>query len=228
MDGSAGSGVTLQLRQVGLRAGGRVLLADLTLDVAAGEVVTLMGPSGAGKSSLLAYIAGTLPAGVVGTGAVCVAGANVTALPAHRRRIGILFQDDLLFPHMSAGDNLLFGLHPSVRGRAARRAAMQQALIEMELPGIAARDPAELSGGQRARVALARVLLAQPAALLLDEPFSGLDVSLRARMRALLLAQVQARGLPSLLVTHDPLDALGTVLTFPTPPDSASTPPSGR
>ena len=202
--------MTLRLDRITLRAGPRTLLRDLSLQVAPGEAVTLMGPSGVGKSSLLAYACGTLPHGLVGEGAVWLDGAAVTRLPPHRRRLGILFQDDLLFPHMSVGGNLLFGLPATVRGRA-RHAAVAAALAEAELPGIERRDPATLSGGQRARVALMRVLLSQPRALLLDEPFSSLDAALRARFRALVLASAQARSLPLLLVTHDPSDALGRV-----------------
>ena len=226
--------MTLLLERASLRAAGRLLLHDLSLAIADGEAVTLMGPSGVGKSSLLAWIAGTLPPGVTGSGRAVIGSDDITHLPAHRRRVGILFQDDLLFPHLSVGDNLLFGLHPDVRGRAARRAAVATALEEIELPGLAARDPATLSGGQRARVALMRALLARPRALLLDEPFSGLDAALRARLRDLLLEQARARALPCLLVTHDPSDALGRVLAFPRlpacamPRGSASAPPSGR
>lgn len=203
--------MTLRLERITLRAGPRILLRDLSLEVADGEAVTLMGPSGVGKSSLLAYACGTLPRGLVGEGAVWLDGVAVTSLPPHRRRIGILFQDDLLFPHMSVGGNLLFGLAANVRG-PARHAAVAAALREAELPGIEHRDPTTLSGGQRARVALMRVLLSQPRALLLDEPFSSLDAALRGRFRALVLASAQRRSLPLLLVTHDPSDALGRVL----------------
>ncbi len=206
--------MTLWLDRVSLHAGPRTLLRDLSLQVAPREAVTLMGPSGVGKSSLLAYACGTLPRGLTGEGAVWLDGDAVTNLPPHRRRIGILFQDDLLFPHLSVGGNLLFGLAASVRGRA-RHAAVAAALEEAELPGIERRDPATLSGGQRARVALLRVLLSQPRALLLDEPFSSLDAALRGRFRALVLASAQARSLPLLLVTHDPSDALGRVLRLP-------------
>jgi putative thiamine transport system ATP-binding protein len=206
--------VSLELLGISLWAADRPLIRDLTLRVAQGEVVTVMGPSGAGKSSLLAYASGTLPPGLRGTGRVIVAGQDVTAMPAHRRRIGILFQDDLLFPHMTVGDNLAFGLHPSVRGRAARRAAVARALDEAELPAIAARDPATLSGGQRARISLMRVLLSAPRALLLDEPFSRLDAALRSRFREAVFAATRARGLPVLLVTHDPLDAAGRVVAI--------------
>lgn len=207
--------MTLQLDRISLRAGPRAILRDFSLQVAPGEAATLMGPSGVGKSSLLAYACGTLPHGLVGEGTVWLDGVAVSGLPPHRRRIGILFQDDLLFPHLSVGGNLLFGLPATVRGRARRAAAVAAALGEAELPGIERRDPATLSGGQRARVALMRVLLSQPRALLLDEPFSSLDAALRERFRALVLVSARARSLPLLLVTHDPSDALGRVLRLP-------------
>ena len=209
--------MTLRLERVTLRAGGRVLLRELSLSVAAGEVLTVMGPSGAGKSSLLAFACGTLAPGLAGSGLVSVAGEDFSALPPHRRRLGILFQDDLLFPHLSVAGNLLFGLDPALRGRAARRAAVTAALAEAELPGLGARDPATLSGGQRARVALLRVLLSRPRALLLDEPFAALDVALRGRMRRFAFDAARSRGLPVLLVTHDAADAAaagGPVLTL--------------
>ncbi len=199
--------MTLRLDQVSLAVHGRRLIDGLSLAVVPGQAVTVMGPSGCGKSSLLAFACGTLPYGFTANGRVSAAGADLTALPPHRRRLGILFQDDLLFPHLSVGDNLAFGLDPGVRGRAARRRAVGQALEEAELGGFIDRDPATLSGGQRARVALMRVLLAAPRALLLDEPFGRLDMALRDRFRRLVLQAAAARGLPVLLVTHDPADA---------------------
>ncbi len=199
--------MTLLLSNVTLRAGGRVLFQDFSLSVPPGQVVTVMGPSGIGKSSLLAFACGTLPAGLHATGSVTIDGEDISGLPPHRRRLGILFQDDLLFPHMSVGDNLLFGLHASVRGRAARQAAVAAALDDAELSGMAPHDPATLSGGQRARVALTRVLLSRPRALLLDEPFGRLDAALRDRFRRLVFDAALARGLPALLVTHDSADA---------------------
>ena len=204
--------MSLALADVALRVGSRWLLRDFSLAVDPGEVVTVMGPSGVGKSSLLAWVCGNLAPGIAATGHVRLDGVEVGALAAHRRRIGILFQDDLLFPHMSVGDNLLFGLHPSVRGRVARREAVAAALAEAELEGMASRDPSSLSGGQRARVALMRVLLSRPRALLLDEPFGRLDAALRERFRAMVFDTARARHLPVLLVTHDRRDAAGRVV----------------
>lgn len=196
----------LVLERVEIRLGGAVIVA-IDARVAPGEVLTVMGPSGAGKSTLLAAITGTLAPAFGFRGRILLEGRDITALPTQERRVGILFQDELLFPHLSVGDNLAFGLSPAVRGRAARRAAIEQALAEVGLAGFAARDPATLSGGQRARVALMRMLLASPRALLLDEAFSRLDAELRAQVRSLVLARAKARGLPVVMVTHDPGDA---------------------
>jgi putative thiamine transport system ATP-binding protein len=166
-----------------------------------------MGPSGVGKSTLLATIGGFLDPAFAASGRVLIDDADVTDLPAERRRIGILFQDDLLFPHLSVGGNLAFGLTEAVRGRAARRERIETALATAGLAGFAPRDPATLSGGQRARVALLRTLLAEPRALLLDEPFAKLDTTLRRDFRSFVFAHASERKLPTLLVTHDAEDA---------------------
>jgi putative thiamine transport system ATP-binding protein len=196
----------LRLERLSVARDGRTLAA-LDLHVPPGAVATVMGPSGSGKSTLLAAVIGALPPGFAATGRVFVDGCDVTALPVEARRIGLLFQDDLLFPHLSVGGNLAFALPPAVRGRAARRAAVAAALAEAELPGFEDRDPATLSGGQRSRVALLRALLAEPRALLLDEPFARLDADLRARMRAFVFGRTAARGVAVLMVTHDREDA---------------------
>ena len=197
----------LQLDDVTIAIGGRTLVGPLDLEVPPGGTATVMGRSGCGKSSLLAYVAGTLDAAFTASGRVRVDGADVGALPPERRRIGILFQDDLLFPHMSVGGNLAFALPRDIVGRAARRDAIARALAEAELVGFEDRDPATLSGGQRARVAVMRTLLAAPRALLLDEPFNKLDAQLRADFRRFVFEHARERALPVLLVTHDAADA---------------------
>nr|WP_245723355.1 ATP-binding cassette domain-containing protein [Lutimaribacter saemankumensis] len=178
----------------------------LSAHVRPGQVVSVMGPSGSGKSTLLAAIMGTLGAPFAVSGRVSLNGRDITRLPTEARGIGILFQDPLLFPHLSVGANLAFGLPRTVRGRD-RAAAVEAALAEVGLAGFAGRDPATLSGGQRVRVALMRTLLAAPGALLLDEPFSSLDADRRAQIRTLVFDRARAAGLPVLLVTHDPQDA---------------------
>ena len=196
----------LRLEQVGLWLGQRRLLGPLDLAIAPGESTTLMGPSGSGKSSLLAFLCGTLDPAFRSRGRVRLDGEDILALPPERRRLGILFQDDLLFPHLSVAGNLAFGL-PQALDRQARRDRVAAGLEEAGLAGFEARDPATLSGGQRARVALLRMLLSEPRALLLDEPFGRLDAGLRERFRRLVFERARARMLPVLLVTHDREDA---------------------
>lgn len=196
----------LALRGVRIRLNGDHLVA-LDAAVQPAEVLTIMGPSGVGKSTLLAFIGGFLGRDFRATGQVIVNGRDVTALPPQLRGIGLLFQDALLLPHLSVAGNLLIGLARAVKGRAARRAAIKAALVEVGLEDFADRDPATLSGGQAARVALMRTLLSRPEALVLDEPFSRLDVALRAQVRELVFAEARKYSLPVLLVTHDPADA---------------------
>ena len=193
-----------------LRTPQRVLLRSLRLSVAPGCVHTLMGPSGSGKSSLLAALCGTLPEGLYFDGTVQLAGCRIDRLPPQARRVGMLFQDDLLFPHMTVRENLLFALPAGPA--AVREAAVRQILADVEMDAFAQANPATLSGGQRARVALARALLAQPLALLLDEPFSRLDMALRERMRSLVFGLVRARKIPALLVSHDLADVADLTL----------------
>lgn len=183
------------------------LFVPLTLSVPPGVVVTVMGPSGIGKSTLVSTIGGHLPHGFLASGSVVLNGRDVTNLPAEARRIGILFQDALLFPHLSVADNLAFALPRHVRGRRDRRAAIEVALDHAGLSGLGERDPATLSGGQQARAALMRTLLADPLALLLDEPFSKLDSELRGEFRSFVFEHVRNRNLPAILVTHDLDDA---------------------
>lgn len=193
----------LRLEQIRIALADRALLAvDAT--IAPGEALTVMGPSGSGKSTLLAYMAGFLDPAFSASGGVWLGERNLLNLPAEKRGIGLLFQAPLLFPHLSVGGNLRFGLPSGVTDKSRQVA---QALAQVGLAGFENRDPATLSGGQKARVALMRLLLSKPQAVLLDEPFSKLDTALRQEMRTLVFSQLHAAGLPALLVTHDHADA---------------------
>ena len=193
----------LTLRDVRISKDGAPLMA-LDIHIGPGEVLTVMGPSGIGKSTLLSFVIGMLPATFQASGQVLLDGRDITDLRPEARRVGILFQDDLLFPHLSVGENLAFGLASGVKDRAAR---IDDALAEIGLEGFAPRDPATLSGGQKARVALMRMLLSEPCALVLDEPFSRLDTARRDQVRSLVFDVAKRRSLPVLMVTHDIEDA---------------------
>lgn len=193
--------MALKLDDVSIRLGGRALIAPFSLSIAAGETVTLMGPSGSGKSTLLSFIAGDLEPPFEASGRLSLDGADLAPLPSERRRIGRLFQDDLLFPHLTVAENLAFGM---ARGNRAPRIAA--ALAEAGLEGLGDRPPHTLSGGQRARVALLRALLAGPRAMLLDEPFNKLDQELRVAFRGFVFGHIAAEGIPCLMVTHDAAD----------------------
>ncbi len=206
--------MTLTVRIDQIASPRAVVQRALAFTVAPGEVLTLMGASGSGKSSVLAAIAGTLNSlsqasddgteGLRFTGAIHLNGVDITHHTTSRRGVGLLFQDDLLFAHMTVAENLLFAVPPGARKE--RLAQVESALADAGLAGFGPRDPATLSGGQRARVAMMRALLAQPQALLLDEPFSRLDADLRAQFRAFVFGKVRARRIPALLVTHDTAD----------------------
>jgi putative thiamine transport system ATP-binding protein len=196
----------LQFDDVSVTLRGERLIENLSLTVGPGEITTVMGPSGSGKSTLLAFACGTLDPAFTEKGRVILNGIDVTHLPPEERRMGILFQDDLLFPHLSVGENLAFGL-PRGLSSDERRARIEAALADADMETFAERDPATLSGGQRARIALLRTLAAEPRALLLDEPFSKLDARLRERFRRFVFQHATEQSLPTLLVTHDPADA---------------------
>ncbi|WP_420407662.1 ATP-binding cassette domain-containing protein [Hoeflea sp.] len=196
----------LVLEQVRIALAGRELVS-ISARVARGETLTVMGPSGSGKSTLLAYLGGFLDPAFSASGAVRVDGVDLTGLAAEQRHAGILFQDPLLFPHLSVTDNIAIAIPQAVRGRSRRRAMAEAALEDAGLSGFGGSDPDTLSGGQKARVALQRVLLSQPRLLLLDEPFSKLDANLRDQTRQMVFTKARDAGLPVVLVTHDEADA---------------------
>jgi len=195
----------LYLENVCLFLGGKKLL-EVNVDVQPGEVVTIMGASGSGKSSLLNLISGFLPPSFIFTGRVMLDGVDITNADPADRKVGLMFQDPLLFPHQSVEENLLFGL-PADGDKEARCAKVRAALKAVNMEELGQRDPLTLSGGQQSRIALLRVLLSKPKALLLDEPFSALDSGLRGKVRDFVFAQAKAKKLPTLLVTHDQADA---------------------
>lgn len=204
----------LDIRNVEIFHNGERLVA-LNAFIEPGEILTLMGPSGVGKSTLIKAVAGFLPPDFTCTGQILLNGDAITPLPPERRHVGILFQDPLLFPHFSVAENILFALPPG--GTRKQRLERVRALLEpVGLSGLMQRDPATLSGGQQARVALMRVIAAAPCALLLDEPFSRLDTELREAVRQFVFSIIASRKLPALLVTHDQEDtsASGLVLNL--------------
>lgn len=208
-DASSPSQQGLVLDQVSLKLGTTTLL-DITAAIAPGTVLTVMGESGSGKSSLLDYIAGFLKPDFTASGRIFLNGRDITDLRAQDRHIGLMFQSPLLFPHLSVVQNLTFAIPSQVKSRSERRRRAEDALDDIGLAGFGGRDPAKLSGGQQTRVALMRTLLAEPQALLLDEPFSSLDRNRRADVRELVLSTARSRGLPVVLVTHDAEDAEAT------------------
>ena len=190
----------LTLDHVDVELDGRRIVEDVSLEVASGERLALLGPSGAGKSTLLRVVSGLeRPT----AGRVLVDGTDVTGLPAHRRGIGLVFQDAALFPHRTVAENVDFG--PRVAGlpRAERAARVAEALALVGLEEAGARDPATLSGGEAQRVALARALAPRPGTLLLDEPLGALDGPLRLRLQEDLRALFERLSLTVVHVTHD-------------------------
>ena len=203
---------SLQIKDLQLYRQGELLLR-LDEQIAGGEILTVMGPSGSGKSSLLNWLTGTLPNGFTATGEVWLNDKNVSHLPTHLRHIGVLYQDALLFSHLSVAGNIAFAMPQDNKNSAEklnkkqRREKIEQALEQVGLAGMGNRHPDNLSGGQQARVALLRTLLSAPKAILLDEPFSKLDTQLRVDTRQLVFEQIRTHKLPAIMVTHDYSDA---------------------
>ena len=197
----------LQLDSIAVAYGRKAVVEDFSLTLPRGTVGCLLGPSGCGKTTVLRAIAGFEPlaAGEIRLDGELVA-SQAQTLPPEQRRIGMVFQEHALFPHLTVGENVAFGLRdlPSAAERAER---VTQMLETVGLGGSAARYPHQLSGGQQQRVALARALAPSPRLLLLDEPFSNLDIELRERLGGELRALLNAAGTTALLVTHDQHEA---------------------
>ena len=199
--------LTVENATVSLGAGTqrRRILDDVSFRVPSGTFTSLLGASGAGKSTLLKVVAGVL---VQDAGTVRFDGVPVDTLPPHKRGLGFVFQDMRLFPNMTVEENVAFPCKMRGMGRKARLARARELLERVQLGGFGGREVRSLSGGQAQRVALARALSASPRALLLDEPFSGLDESLRDDMRSLMLHLHREEGVTTVMVTHDAEEAL--------------------
>ncbi len=198
-------GTAVQLDGVGKSYGDTEVLAGVDLEVADGEFFSMLGPSGSGKTTCLRIIAGLVEPSA---GRVLLHGKDVTGLPPYRRDVNTVFQDYALFPHMSVGENVAYGLMVERVGKTERRKRASEALAMVRLEGYEKRRPTEMSGGQRQRVALARALVKRPRVLLLDEPLGALDLKLREQMQRELKAIQAEVGITFVFVTHDQAEAL--------------------
>lgn len=189
----------LKLDRVEIVTPERRLFGPLILEVGEGEIVGLQAASGSGKSVLLRWMLGALPQGLSAKGELYLDSEPLHQLPTEARHIGLLLQQATLFPHLSVAGNLKFAM-PAAMDKARK---VGQMLQQAGLDGFEQRDPATLSGGQQARVALLRALAAEPKALLLDEPFSSLDPALRREFRTWVFDQISERQIPALVVSHD-------------------------
>ncbi len=195
----------LSIDSLCVRYGDQFAVKGLSLAVERGEFVTLLGPSGCGKTTTLRAVAGFVKATA---GTISVEGRDLGALPPHRRNIGMVFQSYALFPHLTVGENVGFGLRMRHISRVERDWRSTEALAMVGLGASVDRYPSQLSGGQQQRVALARALVIEPQILLLDEPLSNLDANLRAELRTEIRGLQSRLGITTLLVTHDQQEAL--------------------
>ena len=177
-------------------------IVSINETVAAGDVLTIMGASGSGKSSLLNWIVGQLPEQLSATGSLLLNGKVLDKINTEQRNIGLMFQQPLLFPHMTVAENVLFGMK-----KQRKRSEVSRLLDSLGLQGFEQRQPDTLSGGQQSRVALVRLLASEPKAVLLDEPFSNLDSETRVKTREFVLSTLHEANIPVILVTHDQQEA---------------------
>ena len=196
--------MTLGIEGVSVRFGSRAVLDRVSLKVAEGEVVAVQGPSGCGKSTLLRVVAGLLRPDA---GRITWAGADLAAVPPHQRSFGLMFQDNVLFPHRDVGQNVAFGLRMQHVAKAQQAARVDELLTLVGLAGYERRQVATLSGGEAQRVALARALAPKPRLLLLDEPLAALDRELHDRLVVQVGALLRGLGTTAIHVTHDPEEA---------------------
>lgn len=194
----------LDVHEVTVEFDGAPVLDRVSLRVDLGEVVALLGPSGSGKSTLLRVVAGLI---APRSGHVALDGSDVTGLPTHRRQVGLVFQDEQLFPHLSVADNIAFGLRMARVAAPARRRRVDELLDVVGLPGFGGRAVDTLSGGEAKRVAVARSLAPAPKVLLLDEPLTGLDRDLHDRLQFEVAGIIRATGTTAVWVTHDESEA---------------------
>ena len=207
----------LDVRDVTVVFDDTIALDRVALHVERGEVVALLGASGSGKSTLLRVIAGLVSPR---TGHVVLDGSDVTGVPTHRRHVGMVFQDEQLFPHLSVADNVAFGLRMAGVGKAERRRRADELLVVIGLPEFADRTTDTLSGGESKRVAVARSLAPAPKILLLDEPLTGLDRDLHDRLQVEVAEIIRATGTTAVWVTHDETEAAAVADRIVRLPDS--------
>lgn len=205
LDAPASVGKALHLKAISHRFGATLAVDDVTLDVRGGELIALLGPSGCGKTTLLRAIGGFIRQTA---GEILIDGVPIDPLPPNKRAVGIVFQNYALFPHMTAAQNIAYGL--DARGRPAKETAarVEEMLALVQLRELGGRYPRELSGGQQQRIALARALAVKPAILLLDEPFAALDKNLRLGMQIEIKRIQRLAGTTCIIVTHDQEEAL--------------------
>jgi ABC-type Fe3+/spermidine/putrescine transport system ATPase subunit len=196
--------MSLTIENLSVDLGGSVIIDRLDLDISTGERFAIMGPSGSGKSTLLRAIAGLVPPM---SGSIRIDDVEMTSVPTHKRPVGLMFQDHALFPHLTVGDNVAYGLRIAGMERSNRRIIVAELLERVGLDGFSDRKPDTLSGGEQQRVALARTIALDPSLVMLDEPLGSLDVTLRQDLLLHIRSIVDGVGSTSLYVTHDRAEA---------------------